>query len=153
MMAPVRSSARSTLAKTVAASPAASQTRPTRAPSSTKLVQRTLTTSLGLSKDPPPVDSAVRQAVAAHLSKSAAGSSGPVAPPTGVDLPSTSSTSAPPPSETTLADFYKFFPRLKENQLPLVQLELETVGRDWLEILSRDMATPGFLQVHPFSPV
>lgn len=151
MMAPVRSSARPTLAKTVAASPAASQTRPTRAP--TKLVQRTLTTSLGLSKDPPPVDSAVRQAVAAHLSKSAAGPSAPFSPPIGVDLPpSMSSTSAPPPSEATLADFHKFFPTLKEDQLPLVQLELETVGRDWLEVLSKAMETPGFLQVRPFCP-
>jgi len=159
MTGPIRSSSRSGIAKALAASPAASPARPAStsagaSSSSKKLVQGTLTASLGLKREPPPFIPPKSKATGA----AAASSSKATSEPKQAEAGSSSSAVAPiapagPVSDETLAAFHQYFPKLGDDKLPLLQLELETMGRDWLEVLSRDMAKPTFLEVRFRPPI
>lgn len=152
MAGPIRNSSRSGIAKALAASPAASSARPSSTGASSspapakKLVQGTLTASLGLKREPPPFIPPKPKAQTASSSSTAHV-------PEQAEANGSSSTAATPieptgpVSDETLAAFHQFFPKLADEKLPLLQLELETMGRDWLEVLSRDMAKPTFLDV------
>ena len=151
MAGPIRSSAGKNVAKALAAGPAASPARPSQATSGgasssssagKKLVQGTLTASLGLKREPPPfIPPKSKSKTASSSSKADEAEAGPsstgLAPiePTG------------PVSDETTATFHQYFPKLGDDKLPLLELELETMGHDWLEVLSRDMAKPTFLEV------